>query len=427
MAALTGAEVIERLSAAGRSLNVKCQALAAAMVGEEDAAQHISDVLHGRQKKWRQVREPEAEPLRAATVGAWAELCVDVRKYARALGHTASRKAAAEYESYLFNVVLSQIQLEKTWLPRTLTRPGCSAIVSARDVAALRRDGFVVLRAGASLFAAGVDIGGLRRDLALLHRHGVIARTNSTCNPGAHGTNLRCGTDEEKAAFVKQGTPSLLAAAECLRALPHELQARGYSQPGAEVLGVPGVVLASAYDGGAHYHRHLDCYGDDNARALTLILYANEPEWDTAADGGALRLEVPPSLHGAAPPLPHHHRHQRPHQHPAATAAARTVDIAPSGGTLVLFESRRVWHEVLPATGACRYAVTLWVHGGAAPSRTPPTPPTRATRATREREDEEAAARPAASDAGGLLELWVPLSSSPGAAAAAEWRFAQPE
>jgi hypothetical protein len=37
---------------------------------------------------------------------------------------------------------------------------------------------------------------------------------------------------------------------------------------------VPHTVLVSAYPpGDARYQRHLDCYGDDNARALTLILY----------------------------------------------------------------------------------------------------------------------------------------------------------
>ena len=56
---------------------------------------------------------------------------------------------------------------------------------------------------------------------------------------------------------------------------------------------MPGTVLVSAYPAGeAHYSRHLDCYGDDNSRALTLILYANDPSWDLARDGGALRAEL---------------------------------------------------------------------------------------------------------------------------------------
>ena len=54
---------------------------------------------------------------------------------------------------------------------------------------------------------------------------------------------------------------------------------------------MPGVVLASAYPPGAYYSRHLDCYGDDNARALTLILYANPDGWSTSQHGGALHLE----------------------------------------------------------------------------------------------------------------------------------------
>ena len=45
---------------------------------------------------------------------------------------------------------------------------------------------------------------------------------------------------------------------------------------------------------------------------------------------------------------------------------AAVREASPAGGTCVIFESRRIWHEVLPATGRERFALTLWVYGAQA-------------------------------------------------------------
>ena len=74
------------------------------------------------------------------------------------------------------------------------------------------------------------------------------------------------------------------------------------------------------YPPGAGYARHRDCFRDDDARVLSTVVYLNEA-WQ-AHDGGALRLHL--------------------------SDGAR--DIAPHGGSLVLFLSAEVEHEVLPAT-----------------------------------------------------------------------------
>ena len=121
--------------------------------------------------------------------------------------------------------------------------------------------------------------------------------------------------------------------------------------PAASVV-VPPTILLSAYSTGAKYTRHLDCYGDDNHRRLTLILYATCADtWCADADGGALRIDE--------------------------RDCASAVDIAPTSGTLAIFESHRVWHEVLPAR-RLRFAITLWVWGAATaegdPPRAPPSP-----------------------------------------------------
>lgn len=73
------------------------------------------------------------------------------------------------------------------------------------------------------------------------------------------------------------------------------------------------------YPPGAGYARHRDRFRDDDARVLSSVLYLND-DWRDA-DGGALRLHMPAGVH----------------------------DVAPRGGTLVLFLSADVEHEVLPA------------------------------------------------------------------------------
>lgn len=83
------------------------------------------------------------------------------------------------------------------------------------------------------------------------------------------------------------------------------------------------------YPAGRGYARHRDVFADDDARIISCSLYLN-PAW-AAADGGALRLYTEATAH----------------------------DILPTAGTLVLFSSRSLEHEVLPARRD-RYSVTGW-------------------------------------------------------------------
>jgi SM-20-related protein len=73
------------------------------------------------------------------------------------------------------------------------------------------------------------------------------------------------------------------------------------------------------YPAGAGYARHRDRFRDDDARVLSSVLYLNR-DWQ-AEDGGALRLYLP--------------------------EGAR--EVLPEGGTLVLFLSDEIEHEVLAA------------------------------------------------------------------------------
>lgn len=83
------------------------------------------------------------------------------------------------------------------------------------------------------------------------------------------------------------------------------------------------------YPPGAGYARHRDRFRSDDARVLSLVLYLN-PDWPDGA-GGQLRLHLPEG----------------------------PVDIAPRLGTVAIFLSAEVDHEVLPATQP-RFSVAAW-------------------------------------------------------------------
>ncbi len=86
----------------------------------------------------------------------------------------------------------------------------------------------------------------------------------------------------------------------------------------------------AVYPPGARYEAHRDRFGTSDERAISCTLYLNSG-W-TARHGGELRLH----------------------------AAGRHLDIQPRGGTLVLFRSDTVLHEVLPATRP-RFSLTGWL------------------------------------------------------------------
>jgi SM-20-related protein len=86
----------------------------------------------------------------------------------------------------------------------------------------------------------------------------------------------------------------------------------------------------ACYPPGAGYARHLDRFRDDDARVISAVLYLNEG-WDPT-EGGQLRL------------------------YPDASDA---IDVQPEAGTLVLFRSADLPHEVLPARRE-RWSVAGW-------------------------------------------------------------------
>ena len=109
-------------------------------------------------------------------------------------------------------------------------------------------------------------------------------------------------------------------------------------------------------DGSSVYVRHLDrCNlsmnemgvveflraSDYRGRVVTAILYLNKSDWDS---GGELRV------------FDHHEKGEERDE--------KGIDIIPTGGKLILFDSSKVEHQVLASYGDDhRYALTCWVNG----------------------------------------------------------------
>jgi SM-20-related protein len=85
------------------------------------------------------------------------------------------------------------------------------------------------------------------------------------------------------------------------------------------------------YPPGAYYKKHLDRFRDDDRRAVSVVFYLNE-QWQ-AEQGGALRLHL---------------------------ADGRLYDVWPQAGSLLVFLSADMPHEVLPATRE-RLSLTGWL------------------------------------------------------------------
>lgn len=165
-------------------------------------------------------------------------------------------------------------------------------------------------------------------------------------------------------------TGALLSAIRCLRSVPFEILSQSHStlstsemSSAALNLGVPLGSQLSCYDGNnSRFLAHRDAPTEESRtmtswftqpglhdRVFTLILYLNTSEWDSNADGlahnGNLKIFVgtkPDDLVGET--------------------ATDVVHVEPVGGRLVIMDSKRILHEVLPTTTR-RIAIATWVGG----------------------------------------------------------------
>jgi hypothetical protein len=153
---------------------------------------------------------------------------------------------------------------------------------------------------------------------------------------------------------------ALLDTLRLLRSIPNELTTEyGYD---AKRFGVPLSNQLACYDGqGTHYVAHRDAPETVGTfdwvfqpgiydRELTMVLYLNESSWDSSTtDGencdGNLRCYL-----------------EADKDDYTGVTAKRIVNIEPIGGRLVIFDSKRVLHAVLP-TSQRRIALTSWIGG----------------------------------------------------------------
>ena len=109
-------------------------------------------------------------------------------------------------------------------------------------------------------------------------------------------------------------------------------------------------LLYAYYPAGGFYRVHRDAVpgSASTLRRYSLLLYLNDRDdnWDLARDGGALRLHLGPYLDIDC-------------WDDDATVLGQHEDVVPAGGTLVLFASDAIPHEVLD-TNRERLAVVGW-------------------------------------------------------------------
>lgn len=108
------------------------------------------------------------------------------------------------------------------------------------------------------------------------------------------------------------------------------------------------------------YGRHFDSSPEDKStcrRKISLLLYLNDETWDVEKDGGVLRAYLSQQSHQS------NTTKKRKRDSDGLDEGRDSIqDIVPRGGTLVLFDSASVEHEVLP-THRERWAVVGWFLG----------------------------------------------------------------
>lgn len=210
--------------------------------------------------------------------------------------------------------------------PRSLALPDVGHVISAEQTALLRTGTALVLDPNPPLLSPAA----MREAHADLKAHvarGGVMLSHNPCNAGSHHGFLDLKPSAESS--MRPATQLLLRK---LAALPALVDAHGWRRR----LAVPPLVQLGLYPGGsgASYRPHLDRQPGEvnNRRELTFLVYVNTG-WSAERCGGCLRL----------------HNADGPHQ-----------DVAPLAGRVVVFESGRQLHEVLPAQED-RLAITLWV------------------------------------------------------------------
>ena len=214
--------------------------------------------------------------------------------------------------------------------------PPVSQIVNADHVKELEKRGIVVIRN----VLTEKELDGSRKDVKQL------SKTMETSNY-TNDNDVR----QDQICLVREGDEKehgddFIHCIKLLRGIPYVLKRLDYSTSSSFV--VPQQCQLARYlPDGSVYVRHLDkCNfslsemglvgwlraSDYRYRTVTAILYLNSRQWKSQ---GKLRC---------------------------FDTEENCIDVNPIGGTLVLFDSSKVEHQVQPSTEE-RYALTLWING----------------------------------------------------------------
>uniref|UniRef100_A0A7S3M3F8 Fe2OG dioxygenase domain-containing protein n=1 Tax=Spumella elongata TaxID=89044 RepID=A0A7S3M3F8_9STRA len=233
-------------------------------------------------------------------------------------------------------------------------------------VRTLNRDGVVVIKDVlleselASARTAALDVFSQGR-LNFAGGNSISVRQDKVCfvrgNDGTEG-----GADEEARAHTPIGV-GLQHCISLLRGTTQRLQELGYNRSTNHKVPMQCQLAHYAGNGNSSYTAHRDAASDTNfyeigllawlrakdyrRRSITAILYLNEPDWDASpdVDGGSLKCYI-----------------QADSDDVTGSTATRVDKVCPTGGTLVIFDSRYLLHEVEPSHRD-RLALTLWVVG----------------------------------------------------------------
>eukprot|EP00440_Ansanella_granifera_P076660 gb/GFBE01083183.1/.p1 GENE.gb/GFBE01083183.1/~~gb/GFBE01083183.1/.p1 ORF type:complete len:287 (+),score=47.77 gb/GFBE01083183.1/:1-861(+) len=240
--------------------------------------------------------------------------------------------------------------------------PRLRQLITANHVSELQRHGFVVLRDEAWLVPAEV-IRGARSELSSYFYFGWFSRLG--LNSEAVRNDMVCWLREADDSPQTPIGSNMLECMRALRGIVDALEAHGYA--GSHTHFVPTQLQLGFYPGDSvsRYVRHSDHNSasiretgllkwlrasNRRNRSLTVILYLNETTW-SSCDGGALRC--------------YHDAPAEPADGQQGTPPESYTDVVPRGGTLVIFDARRIEHEVLPGCRD-RFALSCWITGSAA-------------------------------------------------------------
>lgn len=258
------------------------------------------------------------------------------------MSHSAMRESPKNAAAHWLNPDSSMGAVTKKKIP----------IINAAAMDRFMKHGILVIDNVLSvdeLHLAQMDLQLLLDDKAfqVTEQHSEDIRTDSTClisEPIANQT-ITLGTGMRDALRIVRSIPLELI---CNRSDAEEA-----------LYGVPLTNQLSCYNGlGSHYKPHRDTPEKSfhplnwllqaglNERETTIILYLNEVDWDIGNNhDGCLRCFL-----GTLP------------NDDIGSSATEIINIAPKGGRIVIFDSKKILHEVRPCSRQ-RAAITCWVGG----------------------------------------------------------------